>query len=155
MIGHLQTNKAKDALRFAHCIESVDRMALVEKLDWLLQGAGKSIDVLIEVNTSGETSKFGLDPDGFMAFLREVARYQTIKVKGLMTMGPNVHDDALIRKSFRLLRDCQRLGRDEGLPGVQLDCLSMGMSQDFEIAIEEGSTLVRLGTAIFGPRPTA
>lgn len=155
MIGHLQTNKAKDALRFASCIESVDRMPLVEKLDSLLQSAGKFIDALIEVNTSGEESKFGLEPEGFVPFLRQVAGYQTIKVKGLMTMGPNVQDNALIRKSFRLLRECRRKGRDEGFPGVELDCLSMGMSQDFEIAIEEGATLVRLGTVIFGPRPTA
>jgi pyridoxal phosphate enzyme (YggS family) len=153
MIGHLQTNKAKDALRFASSIESVDRMPLVEKLDSLLQGEGKSVDVLIEVNTSGEQSKFGVDPDQFLPLLRQIARYQTLKVKGLMTMGPNVQDEALIRQSFRLLRECQRRGKEENLRGVELDCLSMGMSHDFELAIEEGSTLVRLGTAIFGSRP--
>jgi hypothetical protein len=152
MIGHLQSNKAKDALLFAACIESVDSCALMAKLDSLLQRSGRSVDILIEVNTSGEASKFGVNPDELVPLLETAARYPSLRVKGLMTMGPNTTDPERIQGSFRQLRELLRKAREEGASGTEMSCLSMGMSHDFEIAIEEGSTLVRLGTAVFGAR---
>lgn len=152
-IGHLQTNKVKDVLTFASMIQSVDRMRLVEKLDQQLQRLGRSLDILIQVNTSAEESKFGVPPEETLAFVRQVARYETLNIKGLMTIGQLSADPEDARRCFRLLRQLRDRIVAEGIPRVRMEILSMGMSGDLEIAVEEGSTLVRVGTAVFGPRP--
>lgn len=151
-IGHLQTNKVKDVLKFATCIQSVDRMKLAHKLDERLQQEGRSMDILVQVNTSNEESKFGMDPEKAIPFIKELAHIDTLKIKGLMTIGLFSSDQARVRKCFQLLKDIQTKVQDLNLPNVEMDVLSMGMSGDLEIAIEEGATMVRVGTAIFGHR---
>lgn len=154
MIGHLQTNKAKDIARMADEVQSVDRMDLAIALDRRLQQEGRAIDVLVQVKTSIEPSKYGLPPEELPDFLRRVSRETpTLRVRGLMTLAINAHDQDAVRACFRTLREWRDRARGEGIEGVELDRLSMGMSGDFEIAIEEGSTEVRIGTALFGGRP--
>lgn len=153
MIGHLQTNKAKDVARMASEIQSLDRLDLAVALDRRLQQEGRSIDALVQVKTSSEPSKYGLPPEALPEFLRTVARdFPTLRVRGLMTLAINASDPASVRSCFRTLRELRDRMRQEAIPGIELDRLSMGMSGDFEIAIEEGSTEVRIGTAIFGGR---
>ncbi len=151
-IGHLQTNKVKDVLRFATMVQSVDRLELARKLDGRLQFEGRSLDVLVQVNTSCEESKFGIAPEKALAFVREVARYDTLRIKGLMTIGLLSAEGEKVRKYFRLLSNLRDQIAREGIPGVEMRELSMGMSGDLEIAVEEGATIVRVGTAIFGER---
>lgn len=151
-IGHLQTNKIKDVLKFADCIESVDRLSLIEKLDQRLQHEGRSINVMLQVNTSYEESKFGVNPESAVALAREMSKYDTLKVKGLMTIGLFSAETEKVRQCFRLLKNLQIQIQELGLPNFDVKELSMGMSHDFETAIEEGATIVRVGTAIFGKR---
>lgn len=156
MIGHLQTNKAKDVARLASEVQSLDRQELAVALDRRLQLEGRAIDVLVQVKTSDEPSKFGMAPQDVADFLRFLARdTQTLRVKGLMTMAVNDADQDAVRRCFRNLRLLRDELRDQGIDGVALDRLSMGMSGDFAIAIEEGSTEIRVGTAIFGRRSYA
>lgn len=152
MIGHLQTNKAKDVALFAHEFQALDSLHLAEALDRRLQAAGRGMDVYVQVNSSGEDSKFGLEPRDVPSFLGRLAPFASLRVRGLMTLAAHTTDVARVRECFALMR---RL-RDEGLQvGTVGDGqLSMGMSGDFELAIEEGSTCVRVGQAIFGRRPT-
>ncbi|MFC3339062.1 YggS family pyridoxal phosphate-dependent enzyme [Paracandidimonas soli] len=153
MIGHLQTNKAKDIARMASEVQSLDRKDLAIALDRRLQQEGRAIDALVQVKTSSEPTKYGMDPAEVADFLRFLARdISTIRVRGLMTLAINESNDAAVRSCFRQLRELRDRLRDETIDGVSLDRLSMGMSGDFEIAIEEGSTEVRIGTAIFGAR---
>lgn len=153
MIGHLQTNKAKDVARMASEIQSLDRLDLAIALDRRLQQEGRAIDALVQIKTSSEPSKYGLPPEELPAFLRQVARdLPTLKIRGLMTLAINAPDQAAVRACFRKLRELRDQMRQEAIDGVDMDRLSMGMSGDFEIAIEEGSTEVRIGTAIFGGR---
>lgn len=148
-IGHLQTNKVKDVLRWASCIESVDRVDLVEKLDQRLQFEQRQTDLYMQVNTSYEPSKFGVSPESAVALLKEIIKYDTLRLKGLMTIGVFSGETEKVRACFRTLRGI----RDEALQmGYDSLELSMGMSGDLEIAIEEGATIVRVGTAVFGPR---
>ncbi|HWV37657.1 MAG TPA: YggS family pyridoxal phosphate-dependent enzyme [Vulgatibacter sp.] len=150
-IGHLQTNKVRQVLEFAKVIHSVDRPSLVEALDARLQRQGREVDVLLQVNTSYEASKFGVSPEGALELARLAARRETLRVRGLMTIGPLSDDLERVRRAYRLLRQL----RDELQPEIgELPILSMGMSGDFELAIEEGATLVRVGTSVFGPRGT-
>lgn len=151
-IGHLQTNKIKEVLKYVTCIESIDRLDLVQKLDQRLQFEGKSIDILVQVNTSYEESKFGLDPINVISFIKEVAKYDTLKIKGLMTIGLFSAEEEKVRRCFRLLKDIQQQVIEENILNVNMTELSMGMSGDLEVAIEEGATIVRVGTAIFGER---
>ncbi len=151
-IGHLQTNKVKDVLKFATLVQSVDRIELVQKLDQRLQFEGRSLDILVQVNTSYEESKFGIAPEKALAFVREVARYDTLRIKGLMTIGLLSSEGDRVRKCFRLLNDLREQIALKGIPGVEMRELSMGMSADLDIAVEEGATIVRVGTAIFGQR---
>lgn len=154
MIGHLQTNKAKDIARIAAEVQSLDRPELAIALDKRLQHEGRRIDALVQIKTSSEPSKFGLSPADLPSFLRLVARETpTLRIRGLMTMAVNEADEEAVRRCFRSLRELRDQMREEAIEGVELDRLSMGMSGDFEIAIEEGSTEVRIGTAIFGGRP--
>lgn len=153
LIGHLQTNKIKNALRFAACIQSVDRLRLIEQLDQRLQFEGRSLDIYLQVNTSREASKFGVPPEDALALLRRAASYDTLRVRGLMTIGTLGASPEDARGSFRELREVRDRLQQEGIAGVDLRELSMGMSGDMEVAIEEGATMIRVGTAIFGARP--
>ena len=153
LIGHLQTNKAKDAARDATELQSLDRIDLAEALHRRLVLEGRTLDVLVQVKTSSEPSKYGMAPSDVSAFLRRiVAEFPTLRVRGLMTMAVNSPDPSEVRACFRSLRELRDQLRQEAIEGVSLERLSMGMSGDFELAIEEGSTEVRIGTAIFGAR---
>jgi pyridoxal phosphate enzyme (YggS family) len=153
VIGHLQTNKAKDAARLASEVQSLDRLELAQALDRRLQLEGRTLDVLVQVKTSDEPGKFGLDPDELPAFLRTLARdHPAVKVRGLMTLAVNSDDTQAVRACFRTLRVWRDRLREQAIPGVDLSRLSMGMSGDFEIAVQEGSTEVRIGSALFGAR---
>lgn len=149
LIGHLQTNKAKDVARLASEVQSLDRMALAEALDRRLQHEGKAIDVLVQVKTSPEPSKHGLAADQLQSFLRQLRSVDTLRVRGLMTMAVQSDDPAAVHACFRQLRQLRDRARDDGF---DLSRLSMGMSGDFEIAIAEGATELRIGSAIFGAR---
>ncbi|MCG2614830.1 YggS family pyridoxal phosphate-dependent enzyme [Terrimonas sp. NA20] len=150
-IGHLQSNKIKDILKYVNCIQSVDRPDLIEKLDSRLQFEGRQMDIFIQVNTSFEESKFGISPDHAIDLLRMANRYETLNIKGLMTIGLFDADPEKVRPSFRLLQQISNNAVDLGLLNDH-SALSMGMSGDLETAIEEGATIVRVGTAIFGKR---
>lgn len=153
-IGHLQTNKVKKLLDVpTKLVHSVDRLELAVELDRQLQKRGESRDVLIEVNTSGEVSKSGAEPEKAIELVREVSLFGTLKVKGLMTIGRLTEDAGVIRECFARLRRIFLQTRDEGIDQVEMAELSMGMSGDFETAVEEGATIIRIGTAIFGERP--
>lgn len=151
-IGHLQTNKVKEVLKWATCIQSIDRLSVVEKLHQRLTFEQKEIDVLIQINTSFEESKFGVAPDKAIEFVKEVSEFKNIHIKGLMTIGLLSSESNEVRKCFRLLKQLQEEIENLKLPNVEMNELSMGMSGDLEIAIEEGATIVRVGTAIFGER---
>ena len=142
MIGHLQTNKAKDAVSIFSLIHSLDSEHLAEAIDKEAMKIGKVQDVLVQVNISGELSKFGIEPDDAAEFIKKVSFYKNIRVRGLMTIAPETKDSEAARKFFRSLRQLRdRIG------GLQE--LSMGMTGDFEAAIEEGATMLRIGRAIF------
>jgi len=150
MIGHLQTNKAKDAARLVDEVQSLDRLELAEALERRLQQEGRAIDVLVQVKTSPEAEKHGLAPEDLPGFLAQLRAFGSLRVQGLMTLAENSEDPDRVRACFRRLRELrERAARDAGLA---LPRLSMGMSGDFEIAVEEGSTEVRIGSALFGAR---
>lgn len=154
VIGHLQTNKAKLVARFATEFQALDSLRLAQALDQKLQAEGRQLDVFVQVNTSGEASKYGLHPEAVADFLHELPAFASLRVKGLMTLALFSSEAERVRRCFVLLRQLRDRLRDNAPPSVQLDELSMGMSGDFEIAIEEGSTVVRVGQAIFGARTT-
>lgn len=151
-IGHLQTNKVKDVLHYAHCIQSVDRLGLAEALDRELQKQGRSIPVLMQVNTSYEESKFGVSPEQAPVLARQLSAFGTLQVQGLMTIGLFSTDRERTRQCFRRLAAVKAQLSDLGLPNTEMKELSMGMSGDYETAIAEGATIVRIGTALFGQR---
>ncbi len=152
-IGHLQSNKIKEVLKYeVSCLQSLDRLELAEKLHQRLLFEGKTMEVLIQVNTSNEDSKFGVHPDDAITLVREVAKLGTLKIKGLMTIGLLSADPEHVKPCFRLLKSIQQRLIDLDIPEVEMEELSMGMSGDLEIAIEEGATIIRVGTAIFGER---
>ncbi|MVX35951.1 YggS family pyridoxal phosphate-dependent enzyme [Myroides sp. LoEW2-1] len=152
-IGHLQTNKIKDILKYdVNCIQSLDRIDLAEKLHQRLSKENKTIDVFIQVNTSNEESKFGISPEDAVEFTKQVAQFDTLKIKGLMTIGLFSAEDEKVRVCFKLLKKIQMQINELHIPDVKVNELSMGMSNDLEIAIEEGATIIRVGTAIFGQR---
>ncbi|MGN6581670.1 MAG: YggS family pyridoxal phosphate-dependent enzyme [Bordetella sp.] len=153
LIGHLQTNKAKEAARYAAEVQSLDRLELAEALQRRLDLEGRAIDALVQIKTSSEASKSGLAPAELPAFLRAVARdYPALRIKGLMTLAVNSEDPQAVRACFRQLRDLRDQVQGEGIANIDLRRLSMGMSGDFELAIEEGSTEIRVGSALFGAR---
>ncbi len=152
VIGHLQTNKAKEVARYASELQSLDRVDLAEALERRLQLEGRSIDVLVQVKTSPEDTKSGLEPAELVSFLRQLSQYPSLHVKGLMTMAVLSDDPSAVRKCFSQLRELRDQALQEGIAGISLERLSMGMSGDFELAIEEGSTEIRVGSAIFGSR---
>jgi pyridoxal phosphate enzyme (YggS family) len=142
LVGHLQTNKVKKALQLFDIVHSLDSLPLAQELSRRAQGP---LPVLLEVNVAGEASKFGLAPEQVPAAAQAIARLPHLELVGLMTVAPMASDPEEVRPVFRRLRE---LAQALGLPH-----LSMGMSDDFEVAVEEGATMVRLGRAIFGPRP--
>lgn len=151
-IGHLQTNKIKDVLKYVSCIQSLDRLNLAQELDKQLQKERRNLDVFIQVNTSFEESKFGLKPDEVISFIREMNHYGTLKIKGLMTIGLLDVEKEKMQPSLRLLREIRDEIYKAKIEGISKLKLSMGMSQDLELAIAEGSNMVRIGTSIFGNR---
>ena len=150
-IGHLQSNKVNALVPYVSCIETLDRLSLARKLNNRLEREGETLEVLIQVNTSGEETKAGLEPDEVEPFIRTVAGLKALKIRGLMTIGLNAEPE-VARPSLALLRETAERIREENIDGVAMDELSMGMTGDLEVAIEEGSTIVRVGSAIFGAR---
>lgn len=155
LIGHLQTNKARKAAEIFDAVDSLDSLRLAEKLDHAAAAAAKVLPVLVEINVGGEESKSGipLDSPELDALLRAMPRFEHLEVRGLMAVPPFTANPEAARPYFRLLRDLRDSIAARKLPGIQMDLLSLGMSHDFEVAIQEGSTCVRIGTAIFGERP--
>ena len=152
IIGHLQTNKARDVAAIATEFQALDRLRVAEALDRRLQAAGRSLDVFVQVNTSAEDSKFGMPPEELSAFLKVLPSYEALRVRGLMTLAILTPDDLRVRECFSLLRTLRDRARDEAPDLIGAGELSMGMSGDYEIAVEEGATCVRVGQAIFGAR---
>ena len=152
VIGHLQTNKAKLVARFASEFQSLDSLRVAEALDRRLQAEGRSLDVFVQVNTSGEASKYGLSPEDAPAFVRQLPAFSALRVRGLMTLALFSAEAERVRQCFILLRNLRDQLQQSAPAGMAFDALSMGMSGDFEIAIEEGATVVRVGQAIFGAR---
>ena len=153
LIGHLQTNKAKVAVRLFDMIHSLDRLELARELDKRAQMAGIIMNVLIEVNISGEDTKRGIPHGDALPLIREVSALENLSVQGLMTMPPWFDDPEAARPVFAALRELRDQVAAEKLSRVEMRELSMGMSQDYQVAVEEGATIVRVGRSIFGERP--
>jgi pyridoxal phosphate enzyme (YggS family) len=151
-IGHLQSNKAKYAVRMFDLIHTVDSMKLALEINKQAEKINKIQNILIQVNISGELSKSGVEPGKAMNLLKEISRLKNLSVKGLMGMPPYFSNPEKARPFFASLRKLQESIKKEDIPGIFMKELSMGMTGDFEAAIEEGATLVRIGTAIFGKR---
>ncbi len=152
MIGHLQTNKVKYVVNLFDYIHSVDRLELAREIDRRAGLIGRNINILIEVNVSGEESKSGIETSEAIELIKNVSLLKNLSVKGLMTMAPYSTYPENSRPCFSALKNLQQKIIQEGIASIQMDELSMGMTDDFEIAIEEGATLVRIGRAIFGER---
>jgi PLP dependent protein len=154
LIGHLQSNKAAKAAQIFDAVDSVDSLHLAEKLDAAAEKSGKRLPVVIEINVGGEGAKTGVAPDSpeLEALLAAAPRFAHLEFRGLMSIPPFTEDPEAARPFFRALRELGAHIARRKLPAITMDVLSMGMSHDFEVAIEEGSTCVRVGTAIFGPR---
>lgn len=153
LIGTLQTNKVKYIIDKAYMIHSLDRIALCEEIQKRAEKIDRIINCLVQVNISKEESKHGLEEELVIDFIKEVSsNYKNIHIKGLMTMAPFTDDEEQIRKVFSDLKNLSLQIKDLNLPNVEMDTLSMGMSHDYKIAIEEGATIVRVGTSIFGQR---
>lgn len=152
LIGHLQNNKARVVAEFATEFQGLDSVPLAAELDRRLHAAGRRLDVLIQVNSSGEDSKFGLPPAEVRSFAAALAPFDALAVRGLMTLALPSPDPEPVAACFQRMQQVQRELRDAAVPGQNYDELSMGMSGDFELAIAHGATVVRVGTAIFGDR---
>lgn len=152
-IGHLQTNKVKLVVRFCRFVQSLDRMALAEEVSKRAGQMGREVSCLVEVNIGGEATKSGISPDGVEAFIRQVSELPNLQIVGLMAMPPYLPDPELVRPYFRQMRFLFERLKELDIPNTEMRYLSMGMSHDFEVAIEEGANMVRVGTALFGPRP--
>ncbi len=157
MIGHLQTNKAARTAELFSAVDSLDSIKLAEKLDAAARTLRKTLPTLIEINVAGEAAKSGVPPDSpeLENLLMSAPRFEALEFRGLMTVPPFTDDPEGARPFFRKLRELRDAIAKRRLPAIHMDVLSMGMSHDFEVAIEEGSTCVRLGTAIFGERERA
>jgi len=154
-IGHLQSNKVKNVAPWIHMIHAVDSTALAIEIDRRAAKAGRVIECLLEVNTTGESTKFGVAPGDVTALVRSLSSCDNISLGGLMTIGPFLPDPEGSRPMFRRLRELKDEIGSLAQANVTMRHLSMGMTGDFEVAIDEGATLVRIGTAIFGPRTRA
>ncbi len=156
LIGHLQSNKTKRAAELFSAVDSVDSLRLAEKLNSAAAELGKKLKILIEIKVGTEETKAGIPPASpeLESLLTAAPRLQNLTIRGLMAIPPHTDDPDGARPYFRLLRDLRDRIIARTLPAVSMDVLSIGMSHDFEVAVEEGSTCVRVGTAIFGARPT-
>jgi PLP dependent protein len=150
-IGHLQSNKCRDAVHFFEMIQSVDSLTLAEEINKCADKSGKTMPILLEVNIAGEASKYGYRPEAVLEDLLKINALRKIEIHGLMTVAPWSPEPEKARAIFRALRELKT--RCEDILGAPMPHLSMGMSGDFEVAIEEGATMVRVGTALFGERP--
>lgn len=151
IIGHLQTNKAKYVARFATEFQALDSVGLAEALQRRLEAEDRQLDVLIQVNTSGEATKSGIEPGEVQGLIAPLATLDRLHLRGFMTIATHTGDEREVRRCFAQLRQIRDDARDQ--TGTPLDELSMGMSGDFRVAIDEGATVVRIGSAIFGSRP--
>ncbi|MFH1314436.1 MAG: YggS family pyridoxal phosphate-dependent enzyme [Candidatus Eisenbacteria bacterium] len=152
LVGHLQRNKVKKAITMFDMIQSVDSLELALEIDKRSEQVGKVMDTLVEVNTSGEETKYGIAPEKAVDLIGEISHLNNITVRGLMTIGTFTDDEGLIRDCFRTLRELGERVATSGIRRAEMKYLSMGMTSDYELAIEEGSNMIRIGTAIFGAR---
>ncbi len=152
LVGHLQTNKAKLARELFHWVHSVDSLRVAQKLDQAAVSSGDKLPVLLQVNLGEEPTKFGTGEAEVMSLVEQIGRLPTLELRGLMILPPLFENPEQARPYFRRLRELARSIASRNFPGVSIEDLSMGMSHDFEVAIEEGATIIRVGTAIFGPR---
>lgn len=152
MIGHLQSNKAKKAVKIFDMIETVDSVKLAKAIDKGCGNIGKMMPILIEINSGEEPQKAGVMPGDAVALIKEISELGNIKVMGLMTMGPFAGDPEDARPYFQKTRELFEEIKKLSLPGVEMKYLSMGMSNSYEVALEEGANMVRIGTSIFGER---
>lgn len=152
LIGHLQRNKVKDAIKIFDCIQSVDSLGLAEEIDKQCEKINKIMPVLIEVNIGGEESKYGINPDKTADLISQIALLPNIRVEGLMTMEPYFDDPDKARPYFRQMKQLFDYIRSTKITNIEFATLSMGMSNSYQVAIEEGSNMVRIGTRLFGPR---
>ena len=150
LVGHLQTNKVKYAIEIFDLIHSVDGIKLAKEIDRRSLQFGMITNVLVEVNISGEETKYGIKPEEVEPFLKEISEFSRIRVKGLMTIAPIVEDKEEVRPYFRKLRELSKEIKKKNIKNVRMDYLSMGMTEDFEVAVEEGANIVRIGRGIFG-----
>lgn len=148
-VGHLQTNKVRQVIKFVELIHSVDSITLLQEIDKRARQLEKNQDILIEVNVSGEETKFGISPDKILPFLKEAVGFNSVRIRGLMTVAPLVEDPEEVRPIFAGLREIYEQILQAGIVKRGFDYLSMGMTNDFEVAIEEGANIIRIGTAIF------
>jgi hypothetical protein len=151
-IGHLQTNKVKRAVEIFDLVETVDSLALGREIDKRAAATGRTVDILVEVNSGREPQKAGVMPDDAEALVRSLAALPRLRVLGLMTMGPYEGDPEDSRPTFKETRRVFEALKQAAIPGIEMRHLSMGMSHSWRVAVEEGATMVRLGTALFGPR---
>ncbi|RLB08887.1 MAG: YggS family pyridoxal phosphate-dependent enzyme [Deltaproteobacteria bacterium] len=152
MIGHLQTNKVKKAVKIFDMIETVDSVKIANAIDKECKKLGKVMPVLVEVNSAEEPQKAGVMPDEVISFIQSISQLSNIRIKGLMTMGPLVDDPEELRPYFRKTKQLFEKIKEMNIPNVEMKYLSMGMSDSYKVAIEEGANMVRIGTKIFGPR---
>jgi len=152
LVGHLQRNKVKQALEIFDMIHSVDSVRLMDEIEKRAAQMDKIVDALVEVNTSAEETKYGIKPEEVVDFMKQASQYDHLKVKGLMTIGIFAEDPEVTRPCFQQLRNLRDEVANLNLPNIEMKYLSMGMTNDFEVAIEEGTDIVRIGTAIFGSR---
>ena len=149
MIGHLQRNKVKDALQLFEMIQSVDSLRLAREIQKVAEATNRSVDVLVQLNVAGEETKFGIPAEETLAFMKELAALPRLRVKGVMTIAPLTHDPEEVRPHFRRLRQIFDTLAAAQIPGVEMRYLSMGMTNDYRVAIEEGANLLRIGSAVF------
>ena len=152
MIGHLQRNKVKVAVQLFDSIQTVDSLRLAEAIDNECRKIGRIMSILIEINAAREPQKSGVAPEDAEDLLRQIAHLEAVRIQGLMTMGPQVSDAELLRPIFRETKTLFDQIAVAQIPNVSMDVLSMGMSSSYPVAIEEGATMIRLGTTVFGPR---
>jgi hypothetical protein len=150
LVGHLQTNKVKYAVEIFDLIHSVDSIKLAKEIDRRSLQFGMITNVLVEVNVSGEETKYGIKPEEVEPFLKEISEFSRTRVRGLMTIAPIAEDKEEVRPYFRKLRELFKEIKSKNIKNIKMDYLSMGMTEDFEVAVEEGANMVRIGRGIFG-----
>lgn len=152
LIGHLQSNKVKYIIDKVDLIHSLDRMSLAKEIEKRAKQHNIFVDTLVQVNIAEEESKFGLEGEKVIPFIEEILKLERIRIKGLMTIAPYAENPEEVRYVFRQLKGLSKEIKNKGFPNVEMKYLSMGMTNDFKVAIEEGSNMVRIGTGIFGKR---